>query len=181
MTSSAEKAHDNEEIKSADNGHAEAAPAAETAAPQAPSADDLLKEEKKKYVYLYAEFENFKKRTQKERMDLVKFGWEPIARDLLGILDNLELAINHAPATTDKNFLEGVKMVNSHFRDTLARQGVKPIAAVAKPFDPNFHDAVGEEESDLPTGTVTKEHTAGFTLHDRLLRPARVSVSKGKN
>lgn len=139
-----------------------------------------VKEKENKYLYLYAEFENYKKRAVKERSDLIKFGWEPVARDLLHTADNMDLALQHAPATTDKNLLEGLKMVLNHFRETLNRQGVNLIDALQKPFDPNLHEAMGEESSEHPAGTILKEHTKGYTLHGRLLRPARVTVAAEK-
>ncbi len=139
-----------------------------------------VKEKENKYLYLYAEFENFKKRAVKERSDLIKFGWEPVARDLLQIADNLDLALQHAPANTDKNFVDGLKMVLKNFRDTMQRQGVHLIEALEKPFDPNLHEAMGSEPSEHPEGTIVREHTKGYTLHGRLLRPSRVSVATNK-
>lgn len=142
--------------------------------------ENQVREAEKKYLYLYAEFENFKKRTLKERSDLLKFGWEALARDLLQVLDNLERALAHMPADTDKNFSQGLEMVMNQFKSTLERQGIRPIETADQAFDPNLHEAVGEEESDRPTGTIIREHLRGYTLHGRLLRPARVSVSGGK-
>jgi len=139
-----------------------------------------VKEKENKYIYLYAEFENFKKRTQRERSDLMKFGWEPVARDLLQSVDNLERAVEHMPPNTDKNLAEGVKMVLNEFKSTLQRNGVLPVSAMNQSFDPNVHEAIGQEPAEAPAGTVIKEHTQGYCLHGRLLRPARVVVSAGK-
>lgn len=146
---------------------------------QVQDCDALLKEKESKYVYLYAEFENFKKRSLKERSDLIKFGWESVARELLETADNLERAIAHVPPGTDQNFMNGLAMVLSQFRSSLQKQGVEVIESLKMPFDPNFHEAVGQEPSDLPEGTITQEHSKGYTLHGRLLRPARVILSKG--
>lgn len=140
-----------------------------------------VKEKEAKYLYLYADFENFKKRAVKERSDLVKFGWESVARELLQVIDNLERAIHHMPPGTDKTLADGIQMVLNQFRAALAHQGVQTIETAAKPFDPNLHEAVGQESSDQPEGTVIQEHQKGYTLHGRLLRPARVIVSAGKN
>lgn len=139
-----------------------------------------LKESDQKYRYLYAEFDNFKKRSVKERADLLKFGWESAARDLLQVIDNLERALDHMPAETSKALADGLNMVLSQFRSTLQKQGIEAIQAIGQAFDPNLHEAVGQEASDQPEGTVTKEHMKGYTLHGRLLRPARVVVSSGK-
>jgi len=141
--------------------------------------EEQVKEKENKYLYLYADFDNFKKRAAKERSDLLKFGWEPVASELLQVVDNLERALQHAPANTDKNLLMGLEMVLNQFRGTLQKQGVQTIEASEKAFDPNLHEAVAEEESQLPAGMVVKEHSRGYTLHGRLLRPARVVVSSG--
>jgi molecular chaperone GrpE len=140
-----------------------------------------LKDKEGKYLYLYADFENFKKRMQKERSDLVKFGWENVARDLLEISDNLDRVVEHAPKDCDKNFMEGLKMVQSHFHATLERSGVQRVQSLNKPFDPNMHEALAEEAADQPEGTIIREQIPGFTLHGRLLRPARVVVAAKKN
>ncbi len=138
-----------------------------------------LKEQENKYLYLYAEFENFKKRTIKERSELLKFGWENVARDLLQVLDNLERAMAHTPAGTDKTLVDGLNMTIDQFRGALSKQGVTPVTSQGN-FDPMLHEAVGSEDSSHPAGSIVKEHTRGYTLHGRLLRPARVSVSTGK-
>ena len=138
-----------------------------------------LKEKESKYLYLYADFENFKKRAVKERSDLLKYGWENAGRELVGIVDNLERAISHAPADTDPTLLAGLKMVLQQFYTALEKQGIKRVIAVGKSFDPLLHEAVESVFSDQPSGAVIKEHTSGFTLHGRLLRPARVAVSQG--
>jgi molecular chaperone GrpE len=159
-------------------------------APEAPKDDlakkiaeleALVKEKESKYLYLYAEFENFKKRTVKERSDLLKYGWEGLAHELLEVLDNLERALSHLPPTTDKNVLGGLNMILSQFRTTLQKQGVQEIGSLHAPFDPNVHEAVAHEPSDKPEGTITAEHHRGYTLHGRLLRPARVTVSAGNS
>ncbi len=139
-----------------------------------------VKEKESKYVYLYADFENFKKRSIKERSDLIKFGWESVARDLLETADNLERAMTHVPTGTDSNFTDGLTMVLNQFRSSLQKQGVEAIESLEKSFDPNFHEAVGQEPSPLPSGVISREHTRGYTLHGRLLRPARVVLSNGE-
>jgi molecular chaperone GrpE len=138
------------------------------------------KEKEAKYLYLYADFENYKKRAIKERSDLIKYGWEPTARELLQVVDNLERALAHVPPQTDKNLLEGLNMVLNQFKSTLQKQGVTVIESLEKVFDPNLHEAVGQEPSTLPSGTITQEHMRGYTLHGRLLRPARVIISNGQ-
>lgn len=138
-----------------------------------------LKEKDSKYLYLYAEFENYKKRAIKERSDAMKFGWENVARDLLEVTDNLERGLAHMPEGTDKNLAAGLNMTLSQFRSAMAKQGVAPIETVGQVFNPEFHDAVGQEPSDKPSGTITREQLKGYTLHGRLLRPASVVISTG--
>ena len=139
-----------------------------------------LKAEKDRYLYLYADFENYKKRAIKERSEATKFGWESVARDLLQVIDNLERAVLHMPKETSKTLSDGLHMILSQFKATLQKQGVQQVSAVGQSFDPNVHEAVGQENSDHPEGTVSTEHQPGYTLHGRLLRPARVVVSGGK-
>ncbi len=135
-----------------------------------------LKQQQERYMYLYADFENYKKRAVRERSELIKFGWESVARDLLGVLDNFERAIAHMPEGT---FGDGITMIAAQFRQTLEKQGVQVVESLGKMFDPLFHDAITQESSDKPAGTVIAEHGRGYTLHGRLLRPARVIVSAG--
>lgn len=138
-----------------------------------------VKEKEQKYLYLYAEFENFKKRSIKERSDLMKFGWESLAHDLLQVVDNLERALAHSPPGSDQAITNGIQMVLNQFTAALNRQNVLPIQSVNQSFDPNVHEAVGAEPSEQPAGTVIREQLRGYTLHGRLLRPARVIVSEG--
>ncbi len=138
-----------------------------------------LKDKDQKHLYAVAEFENIKRRLHKEREDLLKFGWEPVARDLLQVVDNLERAVEHMPPTTDKNLKAGIEMVLQLFTSTLQKRGLLKIESLEKPFDPSFHEAISQEGSDRPEGTVIREHMRGYTLHGRLIRPAQVVVSKG--
>lgn len=138
-----------------------------------------LKDKDAKHLYLYAEFENYKKRATRENLDARKFGWENIARDLLQVLDNLDRALTHTPPNTDANLVAGLKMVVQQFKTTIQKQGVEEVSTLGKPFDPNLQEAVGQEPSDQPSGVVTQEHMKGYTLNGRLLRPARVVLSSG--
>jgi molecular chaperone GrpE len=141
--------------------------------------ESQLKEKENKYLYLYADFENYKKRAIKERSDLLKFGWEPVASDLLLVVDNLERAIAHIPDEKNNPLLGGLQMVLTQFRSTLEKQGVVAVNVLKQPFDANFHEAGGQEPSSEPAGTIIKEQMRGYTIHGRLLRPARVILSSG--
>jgi len=127
-----------------------------------------------------AELENFKKRTARERDEAIRFANEYLIKDLLPVLDNLERAIAHAKGGDGgKPLVEGVEMVLKGFFDVLTRHGVVQVSALGQPFDPVKHEAIAQMESDkhLPN-TVMEEHHKGYLLHDRLLRPALVSIAK---
>lgn len=134
-----------------------------------------------------AELENFKRRMQRDKTEALRYACEPLLRDLLPVIDNLERAVGAArdgkgtPATEDRiaGLVTGVEMVLHQFLEVLGRSGVSRIAAVDRPFDPNEHEAVATVETlDKPSGTVLEEHAPGYRLHDRLLRPAQVTVAK---
>lgn len=134
-----------------------------------------------KWLRLRAELENFKKRMQKEKADLMKFGNESLLRSMLPIVDNLERAVDHGKSGQENtSLLEGVEITLKQFFNTLERFGVKPISAVGEVFDPEKHEAVFQEESDQEPNRVISEIQKGYLFHDRLLRPAKVIVSKAK-
>ena len=134
-----------------------------------------------KWLRLLAEFDNFKKRTQKEKADLMKFGNESLLRSILPILDNLERAIDHGKdSKNNTSLLEGLEITLRQFLNTLERFGVKPLSARGEVFDPEKHEAVSQQESDQEPNRVISEIEKGYIYQDRLLRPARVIVSKEK-
>ena len=157
----------------------DAAPA--DAAPNEVDALQLkLKDAEQKYVYLYAEFENYKKRAVKERQDTIKFGWENVANGLLDVLDNFDRALQFAKPESDPNLINGLKMVAQQFKATLEKQGVAEIKSINQTFDPELHEGVGQLPSEKPQGTIIQEAQKGYTLHGRLLRPSRVLISSGE-
>lgn len=126
-----------------------------------------------------AELENFKKRMQREKADAIRFASEPLIRDLLPVVDNLERAIAHAGS--GQSVVEGVRLVLKSLQDILERHGVKRIEAVGAPFDPSLHEAMAQVESaEHEPNRVVAQHHSGYLLHDRLLRPALVTVSSRK-
>jgi molecular chaperone GrpE len=128
---------------------------------------------------LGAEFENYKKRVQKEKSDLIKFGNESLLKAMLPILDNLERAINHGKKMKeDGPLLQGVEITLRLFLTILEKFGVKPAAAMGESFDPEKHEAVSQAESDQEPNRVISELEKGYLFHERLLRPAKVLVSK---
>jgi len=127
-----------------------------------------------------AELENFKKRMQREKAEALRFASEPLIRELLPVVDNLERAIEHG-AGDGKSVLEGVRLVLKSFHDVLDRHGVKPIEAIGEPFDPSRHEAMAQVEStEHEPNRVVEQLHRGYLLHDRLLRPALVTVSSRK-
>jgi molecular chaperone GrpE len=134
-----------------------------------------------KWLRLRAEFENYKKRMQKEKGDLMKFGNESLLQALLPVLDNLNRAVEHGKkANESSSILEGVEMVQKEFLGILERFGVKPVEAVGEMFDPEKHEAISHEENEVDSNRIITSVQDGYFYHDRLLRPARVVVSKGK-
>jgi molecular chaperone GrpE len=134
-----------------------------------------------KWLRLRAEFENYKKRMQKEKADLMKFGNESLLRSILPILDNLERAIDHGKDLKENtSLLEGVELTLKQFLSTLERFGVKPVPAMGEVFDPEKHEAVSYQESDQEPHRVISEVLKGYLFHERLLRPAKVIVSREK-
>jgi len=127
-----------------------------------------------------AEMENTRKRLERERTESISYANERIMRDLLPIVDNLERALDHARNdTTADSLTEGVAITLKAFQDTLSRFGCTAFEAAGAAFDPNYHEAVMQEESgDYPEKTVVRELQKGYMLHSRLLRPAMVVVSK---
>ena len=132
-----------------------------------------------------AEFENYKKRTAREMVDFQKYANQSLLRELLPIIDNLELAIKaaaEAADSTDACLLDGVELTRKEILKVFENFHVEPIDALGKPFDPNFHEAVMREESDEhPENTVVNELQKGYLMHDRLLRPSMVVVAMPKN
>jgi molecular chaperone GrpE len=129
---------------------------------------------------LAAEMENLKKRLEREKADLLQFANENLIKELLPVVDHLELALEHGrQAETPASFLEGIELVHQGFLKTLARFGVTPLVAMGQQFDPAYHNAVLQEAApEVPDCTVLKELQKGYLMHNRLLRPAMVIVAR---
>ena len=130
-----------------------------------------------------AEFENYKKRSAREMEEFRKFANQSLIKEMLSVVDNLELAMNStdSPQAIDKGLLEGLEMTHREILKVFEKFDVKPIDSSGRPFDPMFHEAVMQEETDeVPENTVVNELQRGYLIHDRLLRPAMVVVAKPK-
>ncbi|MEO6323864.1 MAG: nucleotide exchange factor GrpE [Thermoanaerobaculia bacterium] len=125
-----------------------------------------------------ADFENLKRRTEREKTDFFKFAMAETFRDLLPVVDNFERAIAHSDNAAGEDFRAGIEMIERQFAEALKKFGLQEIAAQGQPFDPNVHEAVVREEtSKAAPGTVLEVLQKGYVLNDRLLRPALVKVA----
>jgi len=131
-----------------------------------------------RFMRAQAEFENYRKRAQKEAEESTRYQALPITRDLLPAIDNLRRAIAAGDTTDKQELVKGVQMVAEQFEAVLAGRSVVPIEALGKPFDPNLHEAVQQMPSaEHPPMTVLQEIERGYLLHDRVVRPSKVIVS----
>ena len=133
-----------------------------------------------KYLRLAAEFENYKRRAQRDQGDTVRFANEKLLRDLLPTIDNLERALQCSTEQADsEGFLQGVELTYKQFLDTLEKLGVSQVASIGEPFDPTKHQAVGQVESSaIDENCIVEEYQKGYFLGDRILRPAMVTVAR---
>jgi molecular chaperone GrpE len=126
-----------------------------------------------------AEFDNYRKRVERERRELTEYAGADILTDMLPIVDDLERALQTPPAPEAESYRRGVELILRQMTDLLRRRGVKIIEPVGVPFDPRYHESVMQEVSgDRPEGEVLAELRRGYTLGDRLLRAAVVKVAK---
>ena len=124
-----------------------------------------------------AEFENFRKRTDKEKSQMFDMGAKSVIEKILPVIDNFERGLENIPEGCDPAFAEGMEKIYKQLAAELEKIGVKPIEAVGQPFDPNFHNAVMQTESEeFESGTVAAELQKGYTYRDTLVRPSMVSV-----
>ena len=142
--------------------------------------EEELKKSQDRLLRLAAEMENTKKRIEREKADGVAFANESLIRDLLPVVDNLQRALEHSEKEADfQSLLDGVRMTLKGFLDGLAKFGCVPFESLGTTFDPNLHEAVMQQaDPEHPDRTVIREFQKGYTLKDRLIRPAMVAVSK---
>jgi len=148
---------------------------------------ELKKEEnaevdyKQKYFYLAAEMDNLRKRLDREKSQIIKFGSESILKDLVQVLDTFELTVNAIKMDKDEkvqNIVVGLDMVSKQFEDALKNHGLEKIDCLGKEFDPNFHEAVSKEDAEkAKTMEVIKVAQSGYTLNGRTIRASKVIVA----
>ena len=142
--------------------------------------EEELHKEHDRLLRAVAEHENYKKRVAREKADSLKFSNESLIRELLPVLDNLELSLEHARNSTSTDaIIDGVELIKKEFLRKLEKFGLTAISAQGEKFDPTKHEATAQvETSQQPENTVVHELQKGYFIHDRLLRPARVTVAK---
>lgn len=136
-----------------------------------------------KYLRLAAEFENYKRRAQRDQSDAIRYANESLLKNLLSTIDNLERAIQSGKdAGSSGALLEGIELTYKQLIETVEKLGVRPISSTGSLFDPTMHQAVAQVESETAAvNTVVEEFQKGYFLHDRILRPAMVTVAKEKS
>ena len=128
-----------------------------------------------------ADLENYKKRAARERQEAIKYANESLLERLIPVIDNFEMALTaaNAPSTSVSSLQSGINMIQQQLKSAMGEAGLEEIDAAGKPFDPNLHEAISQQEStDTPEGHVVQQVRKGYKLRDRLLRPASVVVAK---
>lgn len=141
-----------------------------------------LNETKDKYVRLYAEFDNYRKKVAKDKEELVRYSNESLMFELLPFIDNLEMCLRHsaeAPVQGTQALVQGVENTVRELKRTLDKFGLTAIDAIGKPFDPAYHHAMSQvERADVEANTVVEEFRKGYLFREKVLRPSFVAVSK---
>ncbi len=154
--------------------------------------ESILREEPKKeeidfkakYFYIAAEMDNYRKRMEREKENLLKYGNEKVLNDLLQVVDNFERTVDMLKSDQDPkvmNIVTGLNMVSKQFLDALTKHGLTPVDSIGKDFDPNFHEAMAQEYAEgKKPNEIIKEFQKGYTLNGRLIRPSKVIVASDK-
>lgn len=141
--------------------------------------EEELQELKDKYLRLYAEFDNYRKRVLKDKEELIKYSNESLLYELLPVIDNLELAVKHSSNNVSQGLIQGVEITLKEFQRVLEKFGITSISALGKQFDPSLHHAMTQvERDDTDEKTVVEEFRKGYMFRDKVLRPSLVAVSK---
>ena len=169
--------------ETADEGQADAKKPLTELEARLDAKEEEVKETYDRFLRVSADFENYKKRSAREMEEFRKYANQSLLKEMLSVVDNLELAINSSndKKKADKHLIEGLNLTLNEILRVFEKFNVKPIEAQGKAFDPAFHEAVMREETDdFPENTVVSEFQKGYLIHDRLLRPAMVVVAVPK-
>lgn len=129
-----------------------------------------------------ADYQNLRRTAEQERTDTIRFANQGLLHDLIPLVDHFSLAFKAIPEKDrNSNWLKGIEHIMTNFKQVLKDYGVEIIPTVGQQFDPSKHEAVSEVESDKPEGEIVEELGAGFWMHGKVLRPAKVTTSKGKS
>lgn len=169
-------AHETEEVKLESIQETKEESLPETVSPSFEELQREYQDLNDRFLRLAADFENFRKRTARDLEAQVKFALEEFASELLEVIDNFE----RAEKAEDSGAKEGLVQIHKLFRAVLERHGIRPIESVGKPFDPTLHEAIVTLPSEGNEGIVVEEFCPGYCMHDRVIRCAKVAVSKGK-
>ncbi len=133
---------------------------------------------KKDYLYLHAEFDNYRKHAEKDRIDFKKYASKDLVTEMLGVLDNFNLALGSSSSIGNiEAFKKGMDLIYSQLKSTLEKFGVTEIPSEGKMFDPSIHEALGTEPSSAEPGTITRVFRKAYKLHDRVIRHAQVMIA----
>jgi len=168
------------EQRSRTRTNGETHPVAEETSPPPAAEDPKVEELTNDLKRMAADFANYRKRNEAERADFARFAKADLIARLLDVLDGYDRALATVPEELRKQpWLEGMWLIERKLRGILEAEGLTPVDSIGKPFDPYEHQAVAHVPSDQPEGTVIEEHQKAYRLHDKLIRPALVTVSSG--
>ena len=165
------------------NGEATAEGVAEIAKTDLEQAQEDAAKWKNEFLYLKAEFENYKRNALKERSELLKFGAERVSRDILDVVDNFERALQTKLSNeTLQTFRVGVEMTAKELKDVLAKHGIQEVPSEGQPFNPLIHEAISSEPTDaVPAGHIARVFKKPYKLHDKIIRMGQVVVATAPN
>ena len=163
------------------NGHSQIQTEEPVGADPAANVDARVEELTNDLKRMTADFANYRKRNEAERADFAKFAKADLIARLLDVLDGYDRALATIPEDLKgSSWVEGMWLIERKLRQILESEGLEPVESLGKPFDPYIHEAIAHVPSDRPEGTVIDEHQKAYRLHDRVIRPALVTVAKKK-
>jgi molecular chaperone GrpE len=139
-----------------------------------------IEEQKNKYLRALADLDNYKKRVNLERDELIRYSNELLVKELLPAIDGFAKALDFAKKGSSEDLMKGIALIKKQIEDAISKFGVKEIEAAGKPYDPSLHEAILMKGSEKAPGIILEEFQKGYTMHERLIRPSMVIVSKKK-